>query len=58
MAVPDGDMERLQTLTKELQDVSWRARRGGQEACPVSKAPEVDRVTFWKHRKRHSNLQW
>ena len=22
MAVPDGDMERLQTLTKELQDVS------------------------------------
>merc|ERR1712093_538379 len=24
MAVPDGDMERIQTLTKELQDVSWR----------------------------------
>merc|ERR1719262_2053760 len=24
MAVPEADMERVQTLTKELQDVSWR----------------------------------
>merc|ERR1712139_264395 len=36
MAVPEADMERIQTLTKELQDVSWRVTQQAYQSSESS----------------------
>merc|ERR1719316_1357334 len=40
MAVPDGDMERIQTLTKELQDVSWRVTQQAYQSSDSGSSGE------------------
>merc|ERR1719424_551661 len=36
MAVPEADVERIQTLTKELQDVSWRVTQQAYQSADSS----------------------
>merc|ERR1711998_135349 len=40
MAVPEADMDRVQTLTKDLQDVSWRVTQQAYQSSENSSSEQ------------------
>jgi molecular chaperone DnaK len=40
MATPDADVERIQTLTKDLQDVSWRVTQQAYQSADSSSSEQ------------------
>merc|ERR1719159_1278302 len=51
MAVPDGDMERIQTLTKELQDVSWRVTQQAYQSSDSGSSQETQEESKFEEGK-------
>jgi molecular chaperone DnaK len=42
MATPEADVERIQTLTKELQDVSWRVTQQAYQSADSSSSEQTE----------------
>ena len=42
MAAPEADVERVQTLTKELQDVSWRVTQQAYQSADSSSGEQTE----------------
>merc|ERR1719506_1854672 len=42
MATPEADVERIQTLTKELQDVSWRVTKQAYQSSESSSSEQTE----------------
>merc|ERR1712216_814073 len=42
MAAPEADVERVQTLTKELQDVSWRVTQQAYQSAESSGVQQTE----------------
>merc|ERR1712124_122195 len=51
MAVPDADMERVQTLTKELQDVSWRVTQQAYQSSDSGSSQETQEESKFEEGK-------
>merc|ERR1712025_825899 len=42
MATPEADVERIQTLTKDLQDVSWRVTQQAYQSSDSSSSAQTE----------------
>jgi len=52
MATPEADVERIQTLTKDLQDVSWRVTQQAYQSADSSSSEQQSQESEKKEEEK------